>query len=589
MKENDYEIEKVIGKGVTSKVYKCLHKKTNKYYALKEISKDLIYKCCLQEQLDREINIMKTLEHPNLVKCVDSYENEDFYNIIMPYCPDGNMGEYLQKKKKLRGVQLKIVFKQIRDCYKYLFERKFMHRDIKPQNILIVNEFDMDIKIGDFGSSREGDVGITIVGTKTYSAPELENDVTNYNYKADLYSIGLCFWMFMFGNKYYPFNSQTLESLKNDKLNSTLDNLPFPDDKVIDPVVKNFFFSILNPNPDFRMDSGTFFTHKIFEMDFIDDSSDSEDESLNENERSLNFSDINFQIKFDNDYSFLDQSQIEEIPMDYTLNSNNSLLFSKKLDFTLDGNKSQRRKTENFGFNKKKNPEIHQNEISLLISQIDYKKTIKKKIIDNEKIDKIQEIFLKNDVVNLYNEEFLVNKIGTKFVKDIHRLFQDSKTIKKNELKNLLCLRLALLDKIKMRIFKICKSLKKNDNFLSIFGYDFFKMDKFAVEYQIEKYNKFYKKIQSFISKNYKMINDLEKDDKKLKKINDLFFSKNKKLNKNKAKRNYIVILVQFLGKILKKSGIKNYGVILKKLKMIFCGKVKENLNIFINKDLNQL
>lgn len=578
--EDKYEIEKIIGKGVTSKVYKCIDKRTKKYYALKALSKDLIYKCCLQEQLDREISIMKTLEHPNLVKCVDSFETEDFYNIVMPYCPDGNMDEYLIKNKKLRGLQINNVYKQIRDGYKYLFERKFLHRDIKPQNILIVNEFDMDIKIGDFGSSREGDVGITIVGTKTYSAPELENDVTNYNYKADLYSIGLCFWMFMFGNKCYPFDSQSLESLKNDKLNSTIDNLPFPHDNV-DSLVKDFFFSILNPNPTFRMDADTFFSHKIFEMEFEEGDEESIDESLNENEKSLSFSDINFQIRFDNDYSFLDQSQIEDVPMDYTLNSNGSFLSKNpSLGF------NSRRHTETLGFSKKNKPEI-QNEISLLISQIDYKKTIKKKIIDNQKIDKIQEIFLLNDVINSYNEEFLVNKIGTKFVKDIHKLFEESKIIKKNELKNLLCLRLALLDKIKIRVFKIFKSLKKNDNFLNLFGYEHFKKDKFAVEYQIEKFNEFYKKIQGFISKNYKMINELEKDDKKLKNLNEIFFSKNK--NMNKRKRNSIIIWFKFLYKFLKKSETKNYLVILKKLKIIFCGKVKENLNIFINKDLNQL
>ena len=81
-----------------------------------------------------------------------------------------------------------------------------LHRDIKLDNILIKSEGDLIIKLSDFGCSKIDPVGTTICGTPKYMALELLENVKNYDYKVDLWSIGLCFWELIYGYKNIPFS-----------------------------------------------------------------------------------------------------------------------------------------------------------------------------------------------------------------------------------------------------------------------------------------------------------------------------------------------------------------------------------------------
>ena len=116
-----------------------------------------------------------------------------------------------------------------------------LHRDIKLENILLAKEGSLDIKISDFGCSKIDPCGTTICGTPKYMALELLEGVKNYDYKVDLWSIGLCFWELLFGYGSFPFSLKSRIHLKNDIKNFSGKNLRFPKVPKFPEEVYDFF------------------------------------------------------------------------------------------------------------------------------------------------------------------------------------------------------------------------------------------------------------------------------------------------------------------------------------------------------------
>ena len=92
--------------------------------------------------------------------------------------------------------------------------QNILHRDIKLENILLKNSENLEIKISDFGCSKIDPCGTTICGTPKYMALELLEGCKKYDYKVDFWSIGLCFWELLFGDKNFPFSLKSREALK---------------------------------------------------------------------------------------------------------------------------------------------------------------------------------------------------------------------------------------------------------------------------------------------------------------------------------------------------------------------------------------
>lgn len=94
---------------------------------------------------------------------------------------------------------------QIKEAYIFLMKNNILHRDIKLENILLTEKNKLQIKISDFGCSKNNPTGTTICGTPKYMALELLEEAKQYDYKVDLWSIGLCFWELVFGDGSFPF------------------------------------------------------------------------------------------------------------------------------------------------------------------------------------------------------------------------------------------------------------------------------------------------------------------------------------------------------------------------------------------------
>ena len=131
-KIEDFEIDfmKPLGKGGFSEVYKATEKKTGKIYAIKRFSKENYFK----EELDN-MELMNKYKCENSTKFIGYFEEENLIYLIMEFC-DCNLAQIL-KEKKLNVKEIKEILEQLNNAFKLMYDNSIIHRDIKPQNILI--------------------------------------------------------------------------------------------------------------------------------------------------------------------------------------------------------------------------------------------------------------------------------------------------------------------------------------------------------------------------------------------------------------------------------------------------------------------
>ena len=180
-KVSDYIICKniCIGQGAFSKVYLGhLKDNTSMRVAIKEININQINDN-LKERFFEEINIINIIKknpHENIVKCYSITHTLDKIYIVMEYCESGELSKLI--KKKLTEDKIKFYFKQIINAFLHLDKLNIIHRDVKPANILLTNNYET-IKITDFGLSRinsDSNLMNTICGSPFYMSPEILNE-----------------------------------------------------------------------------------------------------------------------------------------------------------------------------------------------------------------------------------------------------------------------------------------------------------------------------------------------------------------------------------------------------------------------------
>lgn len=195
----------IIGQGAFGVVYKAVTA-DKQIVAVKEIIVDSENK----ELIEREVEILTQLNHPNIVRYYGSMYKDNKYYIVLEYCQGGDLEEYL---KHAKGVNKNIVlywFKQLVSALSYLQYNNKMHRDLKPAN-LYLNSLDVrnaDIKLGDFGFSRvlNNNTAQSKLGTPLYMAPELFSNYS-YDYRADVWSLGCLIYELIEGVPLFNANS----------------------------------------------------------------------------------------------------------------------------------------------------------------------------------------------------------------------------------------------------------------------------------------------------------------------------------------------------------------------------------------------
>ena len=231
-----YERGELIGKGGFGSVFIVKNKTTNVELACKKIAK---YKIESKEDLQtlyKEISLLSKLDHPNISKIYEAYEDEDAVYIIMEYCKGGELYkkiiELLNKGELLTEEAIAQIFHQIMSVIAYCHNHGICHRDIKPENVLFIeknnDKFENNIKIIDFGLSvyfkgGENKKMKSSVGTIYYAAPEVIDG--NYNEKCDIWSCGILLYTLLIGN--LPFDGRNQKDIAK-KIKQM--NVPYTED-----------------------------------------------------------------------------------------------------------------------------------------------------------------------------------------------------------------------------------------------------------------------------------------------------------------------------------------------------------------------
>jgi len=158
------------------------------------------------EMLKNEIQILKDLDHPNIVKMFEFLEDEKRIYIVTEICKGGELFDEILNRSKFDERDAAIVMKQLLSAVNYCHKNNIVHRDLKPENILLEQDRDLEkIKVVDFGTSLVYDMDRNLdekLGTAYYIAPEVIKK--SYTEKCDLWSSGVILYILLSGEP--PFN-----------------------------------------------------------------------------------------------------------------------------------------------------------------------------------------------------------------------------------------------------------------------------------------------------------------------------------------------------------------------------------------------
>uniref|UniRef100_A0A3Q3R6J2 non-specific serine/threonine protein kinase n=1 Tax=Monopterus albus TaxID=43700 RepID=A0A3Q3R6J2_MONAL len=260
----EFNRKHLIGHGAFAVVFKGRHKEKRDWeVAVKCISKKNLAKS--QSLLSKEIKILKELQHENIVRLLDYQVTSDLLFLCLQYCNGGDLAEYLHSKGTLSEDTIRVFLQQIAQAMKVLRGKDILHRDLKPQNILLCHpegcrssSINTCIKIADFGFARHlqaNTMAATLCGSPMYMAPEVIMS-QNYDAKADLWSIGTIAYQCLTGKA--PFHV----SVHLNRKSLYFSSIP----KETSSCLRHLLLGLLQRNHKERMSFDEFFHHPFLEM-----------------------------------------------------------------------------------------------------------------------------------------------------------------------------------------------------------------------------------------------------------------------------------------------------------------------------------
>ncbi|KAL8738377.1 MAG: hypothetical protein Q9181_000799 [Wetmoreana brouardii] len=299
-----------IGKGSFATVYKATYSKKPGYVAIKSVDMHKLNKK-LKENLYSEIHILKRLHHPHIVALIDCQETTAHIHLVMEFCQLGDLSYFIKKRDTLsrheatadmtrkypnppagglNEVVVRHFLKQLASALEFLRDGNFIHRDVKPQNLLLdpsplfyakakpesvpyaAHEKSLipvagveslpTLKIADFGFARSlpsTSLAETLCGSPLYMAPEILR-YEKYDAKADLWSVGTVLYEMMVGKP--PFRaSNHVELLR--KIERGEDRIKFPEETTLSDSMKRLIRRLLRRNPVERISFTDFFNDTV--------------------------------------------------------------------------------------------------------------------------------------------------------------------------------------------------------------------------------------------------------------------------------------------------------------------------------------
>ena len=216
----EFSILEEIGKGGYSKVYLVEDKKTKRKYALKAAYKNKKGKDRTERTL-REIKVLKRLKHPNIIKIKGSFEDTETIYLVLEYIEGRDCAKFFKGREPITKEQIKKIIRQLVQALTHCHEKGIIHRDVKLQNILVDDDF--NIKLTDFGlcaiKENKFDMLESTLGTVHYTAPEMLEGI-GYNESVDVWAIGII--LFMLLTKKYPYDGVSRQDIFDDIREKTI-------------------------------------------------------------------------------------------------------------------------------------------------------------------------------------------------------------------------------------------------------------------------------------------------------------------------------------------------------------------------------
>jgi serine/threonine protein kinase len=205
-----YRLGAILHNGQTAKIYECTHQRTNVIYAVKMIERKQpsrkSVKRTMAEMVLREVAILDSLKHPNIIEIKELFEDDDYFYLVMERMRGGDVFDKLIQIKKFNEADAKQLVRTLLIATEFFHSQNVAHRDLKPQNLLLKSNHNThDIVISDFGFSCRVHKPMSLTtrcGTPSYVAPEVLKNAP-YDQSVDMWSIGVIIYVLLCG--YPPF------------------------------------------------------------------------------------------------------------------------------------------------------------------------------------------------------------------------------------------------------------------------------------------------------------------------------------------------------------------------------------------------
>lgn len=283
----DYALEKEIGKGSFAQVYLAHHQASpQQLVAIKSVTRSKLSEKLL-ENLEGEISILKSMRHTNIVDLRDCIYTDEHIHLIMEFCPGGDLSQYIRKHGNvapwegdatvnplaaaqrakyphpedggLNETMVRSFLAQLVSAVRFLRSKDIVHRDIKPQNLLLQLPDEValasghpreipQIKLADFGFARSlpaASLAKTLCGSPLYMAPEILR-YEKYDAKADLWSVGAVLYEMSVGKP--PFRATNHVELLR-RIEQSNDRIKFPDERSAQSLAKDAMRRKLHGEP----------------------------------------------------------------------------------------------------------------------------------------------------------------------------------------------------------------------------------------------------------------------------------------------------------------------------------------------------
>jgi serine/threonine-protein kinase len=259
----NYELESEVGRGGMGIVYCARDRRLKREIAIKVLPPELSFRADIRQRFLREAETAAQLNHPNIVPIYTVEERDNLVYFVMSYIKGDNLGQRLQQHGPMPPVEVRRILREVAEALAYAHNRNVIHRDIKPDNIIIddetgramVTDFGIARALTDMGDSRLTATGMAI-GTPAYMSPEQSAGDRAIDGRSDLYSLGVVGYQMLCGQT--PFMATNTPSM----LVKHLSERPIPVDERwpdLPPDLSRAVMMCLEKDPDDRFPSAAAF------------------------------------------------------------------------------------------------------------------------------------------------------------------------------------------------------------------------------------------------------------------------------------------------------------------------------------------